>query len=95
MRRVAADHAAERHDAVIGLLLRGCRMQRDHDRGRNLERTRNRDEIMARAGILQHALGAAQQQVGNVVVVARLDDENARALDSRLLALGLPASSGH
>ena len=95
MAGLAADDAAECDHAVIRLFARGRAVMRDHDGGRDLQRTGHRDHIEDDSGILQHAFRAAQQHVGDVVVEARLDDENARALDARLFWLCLAARSCH
>ena len=49
---LAADHAAERDGAVIGLALRLRAVERDRDRGRNFERARHGDEVDLGAGLL-------------------------------------------
>ena len=77
------------------LFARTRAMMRDHDGGGNLQRAWHRDEIEHGARILQHTLGAAQQRVGDVFVVACLDHEDARAFDACLAALRLPARACH
>jgi hypothetical protein len=72
---LAADHGAQRNEAVIvdTPLLR--RIERKGNRGRNLERARHRDNIVGRAGLVERRLGAVEQRVGEVVVEASLDDQ--------------------
>ena len=77
---IAADHAAERDHAVIGLFLARRGIERHGDRGRDFERARHGDAVVARAGLVQRAGRARQQGVGDIVIKARLDNENARAL---------------
>ncbi len=43
---------------------------------RNLQRTRNRDDVKPRATRLQRILGPFQQGVGQIIVEARLNDED-------------------
>ena len=45
MERLALDHAAERHHAVVGLLLLFGRVDRDRDGRHDLERARHRDDV--------------------------------------------------
>jgi len=75
---LAADHAAQSHIAVIargrreppGLLGQGnC--------GRNLQGTGNRNDVEVSATRTQGVLRPFQKGVGQVVIEARLDDEDA------------------
>jgi hypothetical protein len=56
---------------------------------------RHRHDVERRLRVAQHALGAAQQHVGDVVVVARFHDQDACTLDAGLLALRCPARPCH
>ena len=73
---LAADHRAERDEAVIvGAALFGA-VEREGDRGRDLQRAGHGDHVVGGAGLVERSLGAVEQRVGEVVVEARLDDED-------------------
>jgi hypothetical protein len=75
---LAPDDDAERDIAVVarrGRELAGLVGQRDG--GRDLQGTGDGDDVEGRAARLQRVLGTLQQGVGEVVVEARLDDEDA------------------
>ena len=58
---LALDHAAERDHAVIGRALLRCAASTRHGDGRrNFQRARHRDAVVVRAGLVEHARGAAQ-----------------------------------
>ena len=80
VRGLAPDHAAQRHVTVVGLALLG-RCQRD--RARDLEGARHDDPLRLRAVLRNLLFGALDERIGDVGVVARLHDEDARALDAR------------
>ena len=83
MKGLAANDAAERDGAVIRPTRRLGRVESDRHPGRNLQRAGHADEIVGRAGGLERA-GRAGEKVGaDRLVVARLDDEEAAALEAR------------
>jgi hypothetical protein len=61
---------ARRGRELAGLLSQG-------DRGRDFQGTRNRDDVERRAARGQRVLGPLQKGVGQVIIEARLDDEDA------------------
>ena len=83
---LAADHAAERDDAVIGLRRFSRGVDRDGDGRRDFERARHGDAVDLAPASSSTFWRPAQQRVGDVVVEARLDHEDARALGRRLLS---------
>ena len=76
---VAPHHAAECDRGVIGFSVLLGRIDRNRDRGRDLQRAGNGDDVMRDAGGLEFSDRAFQQCVLDVVVEARLDDQRARA----------------
>jgi hypothetical protein len=75
---LAADDDAERDIAVVarcGRELAGLVGERDG--GGDFQRARDGDDVEGRAARLQRVLGALKQSVGQVVIEARLDDEDA------------------
>ena len=94
MNGVAADHAAERDDAVIGGAARRG-IERDRNGSRDFERTRHADAIELRARFLQRFGGAGKERIGNVVVKARLDNEDARAFALTFVTLASPRAGHH
>ena len=95
MHRIAANDAAKRNDPVIGTLLAFRRIERDRDRGRNLQRARHADAVESDPLRLQHAARAREQRIGDIVVESRLDDENARAGDIAVFCPFGSARLGH
>ena len=77
---IAADDAAERDGAVIGPAPALRRIGGNRDRGRDFERARHADAVELAPRLLQRFRRAGKERVGNIVVIARLDDENARTL---------------
>ena len=55
--------------------------------GRDFQRARHGDAVVLRAGFVEHARGARQQRVGDVLVEARLDDQDAQRLSRFVAAL--------
>ena len=72
---LAADDAAERDEAVIVGAALFRRIERERHHGRDLQRPRHGDDVVARAGGVERSLRAVEQSVGKIVVEARLDDE--------------------
>jgi hypothetical protein len=87
---VTADHAAKRHHAVIRAAFLLGRVERDDDRDGDFERTRHGDALNHRARFLQYLHRAGEQQIGNIVVIARFDDQNARAFGAAFLIFASP-----
>ena len=83
MAGLAADDAAERHRRIVGRAGRRGRIEGDGDRRRDFEGARHGQDVDARLGRPQRLARAAQELVGDVVVEARLDDEDADAGDRR------------
>src|SRR3954454_4719378 len=81
MNGVAADHAAQCNDRieVVPAVLGG--IQRHHDRRRNLQRAGHGDDFMGRLGLLEFGQCAFQQRILDIVIEARLDNQNPRAGD--------------
>jgi len=94
MNGVAADHAAERDHAVIGLAAPLGGVERDRNRAGDFQRARNADAVEGNLRGFEHARRAGQQRVGDVVVKPRLDHEESRAHDGNRFALR-PARLGH
>jgi hypothetical protein len=59
VRGLAADHAAQRQEAVVAL-------GRERDRARDLERARHDDALVRGAVLLDLALGARDQRIGDL-----------------------------
>src|SRR5579864_2282306 len=80
MRRLAADHAAERDIPVKARLARAARLRlhRETDRRGDLERARHREALVAGARRVERRDGAARELVGDMRVVARLDQHDMR-----------------
>ena len=95
MAGLAADHAAERDNALVGLLAIGRAIEAHDDRAGNFQRARNRNDVERRLRVAQDPFGATQQHVGDVLVVARFHDQHARTLDAGLLALRCSARPCH
>ena len=75
---LAADDAAQRDIAVVARRGReATRLLGQGDGGRDLQRARDRDDVELRATDPQGVLRPVQQGVGQVVIEARLDDEDA------------------
>src|SRR5262245_44083388 len=91
---IAADDAAERHHTLVGSAAMFRRLDRHGDRRWNLERAGHRDAIDRNLCRIERAHRAGEQLIGDVVVKARLDDENSHALERALVA-DLPARLGH
>jgi hypothetical protein len=91
---LAADDAAKRDRAVIraAAALRG--IERERNCSRDFERSRNAEAVESRTRLLERRRGAGQQRIGNVVVEARLHDEDARAFASVNVTLAA-SRSGH
>ena len=87
---LAADDAAERDHAVVRRRLAVRGIDRHGDGGGNFQRARHGDAVELGAGFLQRVHGAGQQRVGDVVVKARLDDQDARAFADALATLASP-----
>src|SRR5262249_48100103 len=79
MQRLAADDAAERDRALVRLAAALGGIERDGDGRRHLERARHAHAIEDRTSLAQRAPGAGEQGVGDVLVEARLHDEEACA----------------
>src|SRR4029077_8675778 len=87
---VAADDAAERDGAVVRPAPRTRRVDGDRNGARNFQRARHADALDLGSGFLQRLHGAGEQRIGDVVVIARLNDEDARALAHDLAPLASP-----
>src|SRR5262249_4832343 len=72
MRRLAADHTAERDKSVEA----AARARDDGNRSRDLERSRNRNAFMGGADLGERALSAAAEFRGDVSVVGGLDKQD-------------------
>ena len=84
---LAADDRAERDEAVIvGAAIFGA-VEREGDHGRDFQRAGHGHDIVGRAGLVERRLRAVEQRVGQVVVKARLDDQEMRLASGRLKAL--------
>ena len=66
---LAPDHAAERHEAVEPV-------EREIDGGRDLESARHLDPLPGGADLGQRRFGALHQQIGDIAVEPRLDNED-------------------
>ena len=82
MEGLAPDDAAERHRPVVRAAGVGGGVERDRHAGRNFERARHLQDVMGRAGRRERARRAGEQVRADVFVIARLDDEEASALDT-------------
>ncbi len=87
---VAANDAAERDGAVVAaaLALRG--IERDRDGAGNFKRPGHADALDLGLGRLERRHRAGQERVGDVVVIARLDDEDAGAVAVAFVTLASP-----
>ena len=92
---LAAHDAAERHRAVVRPAGGRRRVERDRQAGGNLERAGHADEVVGRAGGFERAGRAFEQMRADRVVEARLDDQEASALDARRGRVGGAARLGH
>ena len=79
--RLAANDAAERDRAFVRPARALGGVERNRDGRRQFERARNADALEGRARVLQRARGAGEQGVGDILIEARLGDEDARALE--------------
>ncbi len=95
MQRLAANDAAERDRALVGLAGTLGGVERHRDGGRDLERARHAHALVHRTGFLQRARGAREQGIGDVLVEARLDDEDTRALEIARTHAGGPSRLSH
>src|SRR5262249_58152217 len=94
MQRLAANDAAERDRTLVRATGALGGIERNRDGGRHFERARNADALEGRARFLQRACSACEQGVGDVLVEARLDDEDARALEIARVAIGRVGGGG-
>src|ERR1700677_1141500 len=91
---VAADDTTERDHPVIVPARALCRVERNGDRSRNFEGARHADAVDFGPRFLKHLHCAGKERTGDVVIIARLDDEDARTVGVALLTLASPRS-GH
>jgi len=80
MQRLAANDAAERDRALVRPARAFGGIERNRDSRRHFERARHADALEDHARFLQRTRGAREQGVGDILVEARLHDEDARAL---------------
>jgi hypothetical protein len=73
VRGLAADHAAQSQEAVVAA-------GGERDRAGNLERARHDHALRGGAILADLGLGTGDQRVGDLGVIARFDDQDARAL---------------
>ncbi len=95
MQRFAANDATERDRALVRLAGRLGRIDRDRDGGGDFERAGNADPVEGRARFLERACGPLEQGFRNILVEARLHDEDARAFEIACILAGGPARLGH
>src|SRR5258705_13578138 len=81
MDRITANDAAERHRAFVGLAGALGGVKCDRDRGRDLERARDGEAVVDRAGGVEHRRRTFQEFLGDIVVEARFHNEDAYALE--------------
>src|SRR5215475_2048062 len=94
MQRLAANDATERHRTLVGLAGALPGIECDGDRGCHLERSRHAHAVEDRAGFAQRARSAREQGVGDILVEARLHDEDARAREIARTAIARISASG-
>ena len=70
-------------DAVVGAALGRGRVERDGDGGGDFQRAGRGDHVEGGAGGLEGGAGAGEQHLADRVVIAGLDDEEARAGQAR------------
>src|SRR5580692_4044060 len=87
---IAADDAAERDRAVIRQAAPVRGVDGERNRARYFQRARHADAVELGAGFLQRLRGAGQERVRDLVVIARLDDEDARTFARALTTLASP-----
>ena len=75
VRGLAADDAAQRHEAIVAA-------GRERNGAGNLESTGHDDTFRYGAVLLDLTFGAGDQRIGDFDVVARLDDQDPRAADT-------------
>jgi hypothetical protein len=91
MNGVAANDAAERHRAVIGLAPPFGGLDRDGDRCGNFQRARHRDAVPLHSRFIKRSLRAGQERIGDVIIETRFDHEDTRIREVALLfARGAP-----
>ncbi len=86
MGRLAANHAAECHIAVVGSVGLGGQ----GDRGRDLERAWNGNRLAGGAGFRDGAFRAAPQIGGDMLIEQRLDEQQMGGLGAHSLVLSSP-----
>src|SRR6185437_15994962 len=91
---IAADDTPQRHDPVIGATPSPSSLDRDRDRAGDFERARDGDALYLGAGFFKHFHRAGEQQIGEVVVVARLDNQDARTFGAVFFSF-TPARPSH
>src|SRR5580692_5896796 len=87
---IAADDATERDRAVIRQAAPVRGVDGDRNGAGNFQRARHADAVELGAGFLQRFRRAGQERVRDLVVIARLDDEDARTLARALTTLASP-----
>ena len=92
---LAANDAAEGHDGVIGPAGLLGRIERDGDGGRDFERAVEGQHVHDGLRLLDGAFRPAQKLVGDVVVEAGLDDQDAGAGNRRTGAFRLIGRRDH
>ena len=63
------------------------------DTRRDFERAGHADALDRGAGLVEHLHRTREQEIGDVVVIARLDDQDARAFGVAFLTLASPRPS--
>src|SRR6185437_6469158 len=91
---IAADDTPQRHDPVIGATPSPSSLDRDRDRAGDFERARDGDALYLGAGFFKHFHRAGEQQIGEVVVIACLDNQDARTFGAVFFSF-TPARPSH